>query len=330
MFFSLGSYYFEKVGKSKKPSFSTRLKRSLLIIFENITAGIYFILLFDFFEEKKFMDKKYLFLIFLFVIFISGFILEFILAKIGLFEIIRNNFYIWFYSLILVFYFYLLIKTKNITIIICLIALIIIQIIIKKYNIAFLFISDFVIFAGLIFIFYDLEEENIIILNIFFVFIFIYKFVEFLMFRIELKMWFFGILVNILLLLSCFCISDKKKKKLIRFEEEINSLSKKNNLSNDNLTTKEEDKYGDFYNNQQISSINYFKTYESKEEENCVERAIKNLIQYINRENKKEKIMSNKIIPNIKGNYDDLYKIIEKLEEKDDEFDLINDIKQKI
>ena len=100
-------------------------------------------------------------------------------------------------------------------------------------------------------------------------------------------------------------------------------------MSNDNLTTKEEDIYGDFYNNQQISSINYFKTYESKEEENCVERAIKNLIQYINRESKKEKIKSIKIIPNIKGNYDDLYKIIEKLEEKDDEFDLINDIKQK-
>ena len=152
------------------------------------------------------------------------------------------------------------------------------------------------------------------------------------MFRIELVTWFVGILVNLLLLLSCFCISDKKKQKLKLEEKEMNALKqKKKNLFNDNLEIKEEDNdtlsfLSIFPKNVQISSYNYYENDETKNED-CIKRSIKSLLKFINKINKKKNRLFNKYIPDIKGNYDGLNKIIEKLETKD-EFDYIKEMKE--
>ena len=162
-FFYLGSYYYEKITKTKKPRFGTVIRRSLFVLLENITAGFYFFKLFENVGKKQYMKESCLFLLFLVGILISGFILEFIFKEMQIFDKLRKYFYIWFYIFILLFYFpYIKEETKFL---VALVLMIITLIIIKYFKIEILAIfSDLFIFAFLLYLFYGGSINYIIVL----------------------------------------------------------------------------------------------------------------------------------------------------------------------
>ena len=168
-FFYLGSYYYEKITKTKKPRFGTVIRRSLFVLLENITAGFYFFKLFENVGKKQYMKESCLFLLFLVGILISGFILEFIFKEMQIFEKLRKYFYIWFYIFILLFYFpYIKEEAKFLA---ALVLMIITLIIIKYFKIEILSIfSDLLIFAFLLYLFYG-ESINYIIVLILIIYI---------------------------------------------------------------------------------------------------------------------------------------------------------------
>ena len=308
-FFYLGSHYYEKITKTKKPSFGTVIRRSLFVLLENITAGFYFFKLFENVCEKQYMKESCLFLLFLVGILISGFILEFIFKKMEIFEKLRKYFYIWFYIFILLFYFpYIKEEPKFLA---ALVLMIITLIIIKYFKIEILAIfSDLLIFAFLLYLFYGGSIDYVIV---FLLIIYIIKIIlEYVIWRVNFGLCLANTILNVLLFIYMI-----EKKIDQRKREEVDELK---NLSEKYIQNKKNnDLYAplDMFDEKEKKQLRIF--YPSSDgtnkynENSCLAKIIKSLNKYINKSSQK-----NNIPKVIKYNLDQILEISNKIMKKED------------
>ena len=202
--FFLGSYYYDEITKTKKPQFSTILKRTLFILLVNFTFGLYFNELFEYITYKQYIKKSILFLFFLVSIFISGIIIEFLIKKLEIFEKIRKHFNIFFYLFILIFYFPYM--KDELQFLFSLALMIIILIVISYFKIRILeFFSDLVIFLFILSIVYG-EKDNFFCI----VFGIIYLFKAILQYGISRVNLVKGI-ATVIFNLLCFCFMFERE-----------------------------------------------------------------------------------------------------------------------